>query len=308
MMSGATAQLAGVNVISRVRRIPRMAVRRVPYALIGVPTVFLLLFFVIPNAILLSSSVLKSEAQQLTTQTTLDNFRLLFGSSVYVEAILRTFVVGASVGVLVVLLAFPLAYFITRGPRAWRGTLIALALAPLLASVVVRTYGWYVLLSRDGLVNQLLQATGLTDGPVRLLPSTIAIIVGLAHSLIPYGVLTIMSALNTINPNLERAAMGLGAGRFRTFTTITLPLALPGIAAGFLLTFSVAISSYATPAILGGPTTEMMPTLIVNFMTVLLDWSLGSAMSAVLALSAFAVLFGAMLLGDRGESTQGVAP
>jgi len=172
----------------------------------------------------------------------------------------------------------------------------------LLASVVVRSYGWYVLLSRDGVINELLQATGLTDGPVRLLPSTVAIIVGLAHSLIPYGVLTIMSALGGINPNLERAAMGLGAGRIRTFTTVTLPLALPGVIGGFLLTFSVAISSYATPAILGGPSTEMMPTLIVNFMTVLLDWSLGSAMSAVLAVSALAVLFGAMLLGDRSET------
>ena len=110
----------------------------------------------------------------------------------------------------------------------------------------------------------------------------LAIIVGLAHALLPYGVLTIIASLNGLNPNLERAAMSLGANRFRTFLHVTLPLTLPGIIGGFLLAFAISISAYATPAILGGPATEVMATMIRTFMAVTLDWALGSAMGAIL--------------------------
>ena len=152
-----------------------------------------------------------------------------------------------------VLLSYPLAYFLVRTTSRWKTLLIAASLTPLLASVIVRTYGWWVILNREGAVNSLLAWLGVIDRPLTLLPSTAAIIVGLAHALLPYGVLTIMAALNGLNPSLERAAMSLGANRTRTFISVTLPLSLPGIAGGFLLTFAIAISAYATPAILGGP-------------------------------------------------------
>jgi putative spermidine/putrescine transport system permease protein len=139
----------------------------------------------------------------------------------------------------------------------------------------------------------------LIDQPLILLPSTFAIVIGLAHALLPYGVLTIMASLNGVDPNLERAAMGLGAGRFRTFISVTLPLTAPGIAGGFLLSFAIAISAYATPAILGGPTTEVMATMIRRFMLELLDWSLGSAMGAILLVSAMILLLLTSVLGQR---------
>ena len=108
-----------------------------------------------------------------------------------------------------------------------------------------------------------------------------------------------MASLNGLNPNLERAAMSLGAGRARTFLAVTLPLTAPGIAGGFLLTFSIAISAYATPAILGGPATEVMATMIRSFMMELLDWSLGSAMGAILLVSAMVLLLLTSALGNR---------
>jgi len=122
----------------------------------------------------------------------------------------RTFVVGACVGLLVVLLGYPLAYFLVRTRSRWKGLLIALALAPLLASVVVRTYGWYIILNRFGVANDLLLSLGVIDDRIAFMPSTGAIIVGLAHALLPYTVLTIMGSLQGINPNLELAAMSLG--------------------------------------------------------------------------------------------------
>jgi putative spermidine/putrescine transport system permease protein len=259
----------------------------------------LLVFFVVPNALLLSTSFLKSEAQQLTDELTLDNYTFLFTRPLYVAAFLRTFWVGLWVGLLVVLLGYPLAYFLVRTTSRWKGLLIALALAPLLASVVVRTYGWYIILNRFGVANDLLLELGLIGERIAFMPSTGAIIVGLAHALLPYGVLTIMGSLNGINPNLELAAMSLGASRTRTFLNVVLPLSLPGIAGGFILAFSIAISAYATPAILGGPATQLMATAIYGFMTQLLDWSIGAALAVILIVCSVLLLYGAARFGAK---------
>jgi putative spermidine/putrescine transport system permease protein len=277
-----------------------MAMRRwTPYFLVAVPGAFLTVFFVLPAISLLSASFMEYDGSYPTGDWTLENFELLLTRPLYINAIIRTFVVGASVGAVVVLLAYPLAYFLVRTTSPWRNWLIALSLAPLLASVIVRTYGWWVMLNRDGAINTALLAIGFVDRPLRMLPSTFAIILGLSHALLPYGVLTIMASLNGLNPNLERAAMGLGASRLRTFLTVTLPLTAPGIIGGFLLAFAIAISAYATPAILGGPATEVMATLIRNFMVSALDWGPGAAMGTILILSSFVFLVLTSWFGER---------
>ena len=267
------------------------------WLLVAVPAAVLLAFFVLPNALLLSASFLKSEAQQLTTQPTLDNYRFLLTRPLYLEVFLRTFIVGIGVGLIDVVLGFPLAYFLVRTRSRWKGLLIALSLAPLLASVVVRTYGWYIILNRFGVANDALLALSILDQRIAFMPSTGAIIVGLAHALLPYTVLTLMGSLNGINPNLESAAMSLGATRTRTFFNVVLPLCLPGLAGGFILVFSIAISAYATPAILGGPATQVAATAIYGFMMQLLDWSLGAALAVILIASSLALLYAASRLG-----------
>ncbi len=272
---------------------------RTPWLLIAAPMALLLVFFVVPNVLLLSTSFLKSEAQQLTSELTLENYAFLFTKPIYLWAFARTFIVGASVGLLTVLLGFPLAYFLVRTRSPWKGVLIALCLAPLLASVVVRTYGWYIILNRFGVANDVLLALGITSERIAFMPSTGAIIIGLAHALLPYTVLTIMGSLNGINPNLEQAAMSLGASRTRTFLHVVLPLSVPGIAGGFILAFSIAISAYATPAILGGPATQVMATAIYGFMTQLLDWSIGAALAVVLIVSSLLLLYAASRVGAR---------
>lgn len=273
-----------------------------PRLMVAAPAAFLLLFFVVPNAFLLTTSFLKSEDQVLTNQVTLQNFTYLLTKPLYLTSILRSFWISALTGVLVVLLAYPLAYYLARTANRWRGLLIGMALAPLLASVVVRTYGWWVILSRDGPISGLAQALDLSRGPLIMLPSSLAIVVGLTHSLLPYGVLTILSAVNGINPSLERAAMSLGASRFRTFLTVTLPLSANGVAGAFLLAFSLSISAYATPAILGGPATATMATRIYEFLTSLDDWSLGSAMAAILIVTTMLILLIGSAIGARRAS------
>jgi putative spermidine/putrescine transport system permease protein len=270
-----------------------------PWLLVAAPLAVLLLFFALPNALLLSASFLKSEAQQLTDELTLENYSFLFTRPLYIWAFIRTFAVGFSVGLIDVLLGYPLAYFLVRTRSRWKGLLIALSLAPLLASVVVRTYGWYIILNRFGVANDLLLGAGLIDERIAFMPSTGAIIVGLAHALLPYTVLTIMGSLQGINPNLEQAAMSLGASRTRTFFHVVLPLSLPGIAGGFILAFSIAISAYATPAILGGPATQVMATAIYGFMTQLLDWSIGAALAVILVLCAVLLTYAAARMGAK---------
>ena len=273
--------------------------RRTPYLLVGVPAAFLLFFFVLPTLLLFATSVLRADGLELTGEVTLDNFRTLLARKVVVDAIIRTFGIGVAVGVLVVVLAYPVAWMLVRTRSRWKNLLIALALSPLLASVIVRTYGWWVLFNRDGAVNALLLATGLLARPLAMLPSTAVIIIGLTHALLPYGVLTLMAALGGVNPNLERAAMSLGSGRLRTFLEVTLPLTWPGIAGGFLLAFAVAISAYATPAILGGPAQQTLATLIFQDMTTLLDWASGSALGVILLVCSLALLGLTSLVGRR---------
>jgi putative spermidine/putrescine transport system permease protein len=272
------------------------------WLLAGVPALFLVLFFGLPNALLLTVSFLKSEAQLLTDEVTLENYEFVLSRRLYLEAIARTFAIGVGVGLIDILLAYPLAYFLVRTSSRWKGLLIALSLAPLLASVVVRTYGWYVILNRSGVANDVLLALGLIGDRIPFMPSSGAITIGLAHALLPYAVLTVMGGLDAIHPNLERAAMSLGASRLRTFLSVTLPLSMPGVIGGFLLCFSIAISAYATPAILGGPATQVLATAIYGFMTQLLDWSIGAALAVILVVSSLVLLYLASRLGARRVS------
>ena len=128
-----------------------------PMLLAGIPALFLFVCFVVPNTFVIATSFVLSELQALTDQLTLDNYRSLFSRALYLRAIIRTFTIGASVGALVVVLSYPLAYFLARTTSRWKDVLMALTLAPLLASVVVRTYGWWVLLNREGAMNNLLR-------------------------------------------------------------------------------------------------------------------------------------------------------
>jgi putative spermidine/putrescine transport system permease protein len=263
------------------------------------PVLFLLVFFVVPNLLVLSVSFLKTDAQVLTNELTFDNYRAFFTEPLYVRILLRTLGIAISVGVLVVVLSFPLAYFLARTKSRWQGTLIALALSPLLASVVVRTYGWFVILHRGGVLNDVLMTTGMIDDRLRIIPGVPAIVIGLTHVLLPYGVFTILGSLHGVNPNLEMAAMNLGASRFQTFLRVVLPLSLPGLVGGFLLTFAITISAYATPAILGGPRTETMVTQIFSFMVTTLDWSMGATFGAVLIMTTVALVFLATKFGAK---------
>ena len=180
-----------------------------------------------------------------------------------------------------------------------KSVILIVAVTPLFLGEVVRTYAWTVVLGNSGFVNATLRQLGLIERPIQLMFTELGVIIALVHVTLPVMVIMLAAALAHIDRDYERAAQSLGAGPVRAFLTVTLPLTLPGIIGGFLLAFAIAISAYATPAILGGPGTQVMATLIRSFMVQALDWALGSAMGAILLISSIALLLLTSALGGR---------
>jgi putative spermidine/putrescine transport system permease protein len=197
---------------------------------------------------------------------------------------------GVTVGVLCVIVSYPVALFLARSTSKWRGLLIAIAIAPLLTSAVVRTYGWMVILGTNGLVNSTLADWGLIDTPLKLTNNMTGVTIGLVEIFMPYAILAMISGFGRLSPQLEEAAGSLGASKFRVFTRVTLPLSLPGILTAFLLVFVLSISTFITPRLLGGGSVQVLATEIYDQTTGLLNWPFAAALSVILL-----VLFGLII-------------
>lgn len=270
-----------------------------------IPTTFaLILFFVLPLLWMLRMSFNQGASSGLIiSDWTLDNYRTALTDEFYLEEIWRTIRYGVLITVLTLIATYPIALFLVRTTSRWRGLLMALAIAPLLTSTVVRTYGWLVILGNDGLVNSALINLGIIERPIRLINDSTGVIIGLVEILMPYMVLGLLSGFGRVNPALEQAAMSLGAGPFKTFFRVTLPLSLPGIATGCLLVFVLTISSFVTPRLLGGGRVFLLATEIYDQATYTLNWPFAAALSFVL-LMLFTVVIVVYLRILRGIEQQ----
>ncbi|MGX9120863.1 ABC transporter permease [Mesorhizobium sp. BHbsci] len=245
-------------------------------ALLLLPLVLLLIFsFLYPVGRMLVGSL-------FDPRFTLDNYVRMFTEPLYLKVLLRTLWIAFATTLGAFVLGYPVAYSMarTRGTRTvW---IAACVLIPLWTSVLVRSYAWIILLQRRGVINDILLGTGILEQPLKLIYTEGAVIVAMTHVLMPFMILPIYSVLRTIPKELPHAAANLGAGVFTTFFQITLPLSLPGVFAGTLMTFILALGFYVTPALVGGPQTLMMATLIGQQTTVLLDWPFAGALATVL--------------------------
>jgi putative spermidine/putrescine transport system permease protein len=206
-------------------------------------------------------------------------------------------VVGASIGLalvvtaLAVVIGYPLAYALhtrVRG-RAARTALAVILFSPLLVSVVVRTYGWLILLANQGLVNTTLRSLGVIDEPLSLLFNQRGVVISLTHILLPFAIFPVYSVLGRLDATLKEAARDLGAGSWDTFLRVTLPLTMPGVVAGALICFTLALSAFVTPQLLGGGRVQVLPLTVYNS-TVEINWPDGAVASlTLLALSVLAV-------------------
>jgi putative spermidine/putrescine transport system permease protein len=227
----------------------------------------------------------------ITSEVTARHYVRLLTDAYYLEIIGRTLALGLTVTCSTLVIGYPLAFFLARTRSRWRNWLTLLVVFPLMLNLVVRTFGWIALLAQNGLVNQALQALGIVDGPVRLLFNFAGLLIGLTHIFLPFMVLVLIGAIQNIPRDVEDAARVLGASWGGAFLRVTLPLSAPGILSGSILVFVLTISALVTPRLLGGPTYQVMSTLIYDEFLSRLNWPAGSAQSLLLTVMVLALIY-----------------
>jgi putative spermidine/putrescine transport system permease protein len=290
-----------------VRQARRPGGRLVPAVLLAPSLLFLAVFFALPALTLVLYSVMTQAADgTIGLPLTLAHYQHFFTTSVYSRVLLTTLRISLWTTAAAALLAYPVALVMVRSPPVLRQAITMIVIAPLIVSVVVRTYGWQLILGNGptGILNWLLLGTGLTKKPVALLYSEAAVVIGSLHVFFPMMVLPIASALGRIDPRLEDAARTLGATAWRSFRRITLPLSLPGLAVGCTLVFSLTAGSFVTPAILGGTGAQMLGMLVDQQILVVYDWPFGATVASVLVAVVLAVNIVSMRLLDRRRAVQ----
>lgn len=221
---------------------------------------------------------------------TLAAYREILGDDIYRHVFANTFVFALVVTAVALVIAYPIAYALTRLSLGWRAALFACVLFPLWISVLVRTFSWMLLLEKNGPINRLLIGSGLIDTPLPLLFNSTGVLIGMVHVLLPYAVLPIYAALVRIDPALLRASEGLGASPVTTFRRVLLPLSARGIATAATFVFLLSLGFFVTPMLLGGSRNLTLSMLIESLVNERLDWPLAAAGSMVLLAASLLIL------------------
>jgi len=264
-------------------------------ALIILPFAWLGLFFLFPLLIVAKISLARNaigippysplffdDGSGLKIQATLANFALLASDDLYLRAYLGALGNAALATVLCLALGYPIAYAIARSPGRWRLLLLFLVMLPFWTSFLIRVYAWIAILKPNGLLNQLLIAIGLITTPLPLLNNAFSVELGLVYSYLPFMILPLYGSLTALDESLLEAAADLGARPIRAFLGVTLPLSLPGIAAGSLLVLIPAIGEFVIPDLLGGADTLMIGKVLWDEFFNNRDWPVASAVAVVL--------------------------
>ncbi|OZO02827.1 ABC transporter permease [Pseudomonas sp. IB20] len=241
-----------------------------------------LLILPLVMTLVLSFNVFDYQVGVKADEWTLAHYLSLFSDSYFYEIFWRTFWISALVTLLCVVIGVPEAYILSRMGTAWRSIFLILILTPLLISVVVRAFGWSLLLGADGLVNQVIQALG--GRPVKLLYTPFAVIIALVHVMLPFMIIPVWTSLQKLDPSAEQAALSLGASQATVMRKIVLPQVMPGVLSGTLIVFGLAASSFAIPGLLGGRRLKMVATVVYDQYLSELNWPMGATIAVVLLL------------------------
>lgn len=265
-----------------------------PLALLALPGVsFLSVVFLLPLLLLLWSSIRGPGG------FTLDGYVRVLGDAYYIGVIGNSLQLGLVTTAGAFILGYPAAFALARARGTAQVVLFALVFLPLTVSIIVKSFGWGIVLRRDGILNWLLLNLGLVERPVRMIFTEGALYAGMINVFLPFMVLPVYSVVRMIDPRLGDAAATLGASPWFRFTRVTLPLTLPGVVAGVSLVFSLAVAAYVTPSLLMGDRYMTMSMVMAKAFLNLRDWQLGGAMAAVLLAVAAAVVVGASLMQRR---------
>jgi putative spermidine/putrescine transport system permease protein len=269
----------------------------------AVATVIVVLM--LPLLLLLRFSFNHFEPGQFMVEAaTLENYIKVFTDSYYRKVMLVTLGVATISTLLCLLLGYPAAYLLARSQWRYKSLLVVLVVLPLFVGNAVRAAGWIVVFGHQGVLNAVLLWLGLLRDPLEIMYTPLAVIIGITGFNLPFMVLTLQSVIEGIDQSLEEAALGLGAGPLRGFWRVTLPLSLPGILAGTILCFILAMNAYATPVLLGGPRFQMMAPVVYDQISGQANWPLGSALAFVLMAVTLILTGIANALVRRGNSAE----
>jgi putative spermidine/putrescine transport system permease protein len=267
--------------------------------LIGPATVFVAAGLLVPLAILFRYSLNRYDPRLLMVDAfTLENYVRFFTDPFYVNIYWTTLRVSALVTAVCLVLALPLAYVLARTQTRFKNLLIMCVVLPLFVGNAVRAAGWMTIFGTRGFLNVTLLDLGLISQPIQIMYTETAVILGMIAVNLPYVVLSLQSVIEGINRNVEEAAFSLGAGPFTMFWRVLLPLALPGIIAGAILSFILGMNAYATPVLLGGPQFKMMGPLVFGQFQ-LNNWPFGAAIAFVLMAATLILTTAANLMVQR---------
>jgi len=262
---------------------------------------FLLLVLLLPVGWLMALSLKPSMpgAFSMEGHWTFGNYLRFFAQPFYYSTLAKTLWVSGLTTAITAVIGYALALIVWTAKPAHRGWTVLIVLSPLLVSIVARTYGWMIVLGDRGIVNQILLALGVIDEPLQIMYTSGAVVVGLVHVFVPFMALCVLTSLDKIDPNITEAAMCFGASRLAVLTRILIPLTVPGIASGLTIVFSLSISSYVTPALMGGPRSGMLTTFIYQQFAVTLDWRFGAVLVTLLLALTLLVLTTVLALAAR---------
>ena len=238
----------------------------------------------------LSFNVYNHDSGPVPGTFTLAHYVQIVTDSYYYEIFWRTLWISGLVTVICIAIGAPEAYILSKMRAPWRSIFLLIILAPLLISVVVRAFGWSMLLGPEGLVNTVFKAVGI--GSVKLLYNETAIVIALVHVMLPFMVIPVWTSLQKLDPSVESASLSLGASHFTTLRRVVFPQVLPGILSGSLIVFGLAASSFAIPGLLGGRRFKMVATLIYDEYLHELNWPLGAAIAFVLLAANLVIMLG----------------
>ena len=257
--------------------------RSVAGALVGPATLAVVVGLLMPLAILFRYSLNRFVPGRLMVDAlTLENYVKFFTDPYYIAVLVRTLRVSGICMVLCLVAGFPLAYALARTRSRWKSALVMLVVLPLFVGNAVRAAGWMVAFGNKGLLNASLVGVGAVAQPLEIMFSETAVIIGIAAVNLPFMVLTLQSVIEGIDRSVEEAAFNLGADPLRMARRVLFPLAMPGILAGTILTFILAMNAYATPVLLGGPRFQMMGPLVYSQFVQQNNWPFGGAIAFIL--------------------------
>ena len=291
-MAGSVAQTL-TSAPASPRRVDLRANRTV---LLVIPAaVIFLLFFVAPVLMLFGMGFNPSEVGVVNfswNDFTLETFGRFFEKPLYWGALVRSIVLSLIAAVFALLLGYPLAYVVAKEPRPGRANLyMILILASMQLDLIIRMYGFMILMGDEGLINQTLRRWGVIGDPLPLMYNAFGVVVGMVQLALPFMILSLIGVIQGINPSLEEAARSLGASQWKTFFTITFPMSMPGVLSGTLLVFAIAIGSYAVPVLMGGWRVLVVPMHIYQQVSEVGNWRFGAAIACILFLVSLSVVF-----------------